>query len=128
MFDLIDERQYPPLAYMPATVSPSQVLLLNILLVAPSFAHTFCFLMQLPCGPGQQVLIAQNWSASQSELELHFLPHGVLPTMQAPVLSAVATHAHWLLAPQETKAPHLEAAHLATTGATGVLHWPALQV
>ena len=52
----------------------------------------------------------------------------VLPTMQAPVLSAVATHAHWLLAPQETKAPHLEAAHLATTGATGVLHWPALQV
>lgn len=128
MFDLIEERQYPQLTYMPATVSPSQALLLNILLAAPSFAHTFCCLMQLPCGPGQQVLTAQNWSAPHSELELQALPHGVLPTMQAPVPSAVATHAHWLLPPQGTKAPHLEAAHLATMGATGVLHWPALQV
>jgi hypothetical protein len=47
------------------------------------------------------VLIAQTWSAPQSELVLQLgLAHEVDPEMQAPVPSEVATHKQRLLAPQ----------------------------
>jgi hypothetical protein len=81
-------------SYMPPpTVSPSQVFLLNILLVEPSFGQTFRCMMQIPPPPRQQVLIAQTSSVPQSELTLQaLLPHEVLGKTQAPVPSTVATH------------------------------------
>lgn len=111
---------------LPPTVLPSQLFLLNILLVALSLGQTIASETQVDVP--QQVLTAQTSLAPQSEVAAQFWKvQCEAGETQAPVPSAVAMHKQLSPLLHVRYFSHLDSAHFCTLGTVGVLHTPALQ-